>query len=216
MPKSVLIVEDDPTTSRSFGQAIASLPTLALIASVRTVASAIEFLSTQPVDVCLVDLGLPDGSGLEVIKFASDRPKPAHCLVVTVFGDETSIVAAIEAGASGYILKDALTMSVAAEIETLLAGGSPLSPLVAKMLLKRFRAAQPQRVPEQEQVRLSPRETEVLNLIARGCTYSEVSHALGISSVTVATHLNNVYVKLSVHSRTEAVYEANRLGLIKF
>jgi DNA-binding NarL/FixJ family response regulator len=135
---------------------------------------------------------------------------------VTVFGDETHVLAAIEAGASGYILKDALTLSVASEIETLLQGGSPLSPVVAKMLLARFRSPAPAVVPNAEHVRLSTREAEVLNLIARGCTYQEVSTALNIGSETVATHLRNTYTKLSVHSRSEAVYEASRLGLIKF
>ena len=216
MAKNVLIVEDDPGTARSFAHGIGLVSSLALLATVHTVAAAKQFLGAHSVDVCLVDLGLPDGSGLDVIRFASKLPSPVHCLVVTVFGDETSVLSAIEAGASGYILKDALTTSVAVDIETLLAGGSPLSPVVAKMLLGRFRANQLPQSPIDEQVKLGAREIEVLNLIARGCTYLEVSSALGISSLTVATHLSNVYQKLSVHSRTEAVYEANRLGLIKF
>jgi DNA-binding NarL/FixJ family response regulator len=216
MVKNVLIVEDDLTTAESFAQAISGSNRLALVGLVHSVAAAKRALSGQKVDVCLVDLGLPDGSGLDVIRHACEIARPVFCLVISVFGDEPSVVSAIEAGASGYLLKDALTMSVTAEIDTLLAGGSPLSPIVAKLVLKRFKASQPQRLPESELVRLSPREGEVLNLIARGCTYSEVSKALGISNVTVATHLNNVYLKLSVHSRSEAVYEANRLGLIKF
>ena len=216
MSKTVLIVEDDPSTARNFAHGIGLVNSLVLLATVHTVSAANQFLSTHLVDVCLVDLGLPDGSGLEVIRFASKLPTPVHCLVVTVFGDETSVLSAIEAGASGYILKDALTTSVALDIETLLAGGSPLSPVVAKMLLGRLCAKQVNQLPIEEQIKLSARETEVLNLIARGCTYLEVSSALGISNLTVATHLSNVYQKLSVHSRTEAVYEASRLGLIKF
>ena len=216
MTKSVLIVEDDPGTARNFAHGIGLVSSLNLLGAVHTVAAAKQFLGSNLVDVCLVDLGLPDGSGLEVIRFASKLPTPVHCLVVTVFGDEASVLSAIEAGASGYVLKDALTTSLAVDIETLLAGGSPLSPVVAKMLLGRFRASQPRQSPTEEQVKLSARETEVLNLIARGCTYLEVSGALGISNLTVATHLSNVYQKLSVHSRTEAVYEASRLGLIKF
>jgi DNA-binding NarL/FixJ family response regulator len=216
MVSRVLVVEDDPATARSFAFAIGAVQHLSLVATVHSVQEAIRFLNAQPVDVCLVDLGLPDGSGLQVIRHASQHVPPVRALVVTVFGDESNVIAAIEAGASGYVLKDSLTSSVASEIETLLAGGSPLSPMVAKLLLGKFRESQPIAVPAAEQVKLTKRESEVLNLIARGCSYTEVSSALGVSNETVATHLGNIYSKLSVHSRSEAVYEANRLGLIRF
>jgi DNA-binding NarL/FixJ family response regulator len=217
MGKSVLVVEDDVGTARSFAYSISGVPSLSLVAMVHTVAEAKAFLAANPVDVCLVDLGLPDGSGLEVIQFAAGLPSPVHILVCTVFGDEKNVIASIEAGATGYILKDALTSNVASDIETLLAGGSALSPVVAKMLLMRLRAPNTQLrgLPTSEQVHLSPREHEVLSLIARGCTYAEVAHALGISDETVSVHLRNTYKKLSVHSRTEAIYEAGRLGILR-
>jgi DNA-binding NarL/FixJ family response regulator len=229
MGKSVLVVEDDVGTARSFAYSISGVSSLSLVAMVHTVAEAKSFLAARPVDVLLVDLGLPDGSGLEVIRFAAALPTPIHILVCTVFGDEQNVIASIEAGASGYVLKDALTSNVASDIETLLAGGSALSPAVAKMLLTRLRApvlpptAAPSvaqstpmnDLPLNEQVRLSAREHEVLSLIARGCTYAEAASALGISDETVSAHLRNTYKKLSVHSRTEAIYEAGRLGILK-
>jgi DNA-binding NarL/FixJ family response regulator len=225
MGKSVLVVEDDVGTARSFAYSISGVSSLSLVAMVHTVAEAKAFLAARPVDVLLVDLGLPDGSGLEVIRFAAALPTPIHILVCTVFGDEKNVIASIEAGASGYVLKDALTSNVASDIETLLAGGSALSPAVAKMLLTRLRApvlpptaapvAPMNDLPLNEQVRLSAREHEVLSLIARGCTYAEAASALGISDETVSAHLRNTYKKLSVHSRTEAIYEAGRLGILK-
>ena len=229
MGKSVLVVEDDVSMARNFAYSISGVSSLSLVAIVNTVAEAKAFLAARPVDVLLVDLGLPDGSGLEVIRFASSLPGDIQILVCTVFGDEKNVIASIEAGASGYVLKDALTSNVASDIETLLAGGSALSPGVAKMLLTRLRApvlntaaptAAPtissmQDLPASEQVRLSARENEVLSLIARGCTYAEVASALGIADETVSAHLRNTYKKLSVHSRTEAVYEAGRLGILK-
>ena len=229
MGKSVLVVEDDVSMARNFAYSISGVSSLSLVAMVNTVAEAKAFLAARPVDVLLVDLGLPDGSGLEVIRFASSLPGEIHILVCTVFGDEKNVIASIEAGASGYVLKDALTSNVAGDIETLLSGGSALSPGVAKMLLTRLRApvantaaptaapasAGMQELPASEQVRLSARESEVLSLIARGCTYAEVASALGIADETVSAHLRNTYKKLSVHSRTEAVYEAGRLGILK-
>jgi DNA-binding NarL/FixJ family response regulator len=217
MGKSVLVVEDNLEMAKTFAYSISGVATLSLIAMVHTVAEAKSFLAARPVDVCLVDLGLPDGSGLEVISFASNQPKPPHILVCTVFGDEKNIIASIEAGANGYVLKDALTSNVASDIETLLAGGSALSPAVARILLTRLRppVAPAMNLPLNEQVHLSPREHEVLSLIARGCTYLEVAKALSISDETVSAHLRNTYKKLSVHSRTEAIYEAGRLGILK-
>nr|WP_315242246.1 response regulator transcription factor [uncultured Albidiferax sp.] len=219
MQKNVLVVEDDVLTARGFAYSLGAVPTLSLVAVVHTAGEAIRFLENNTVDVCLVDLGLPDASGLTVVRFAAGLPKPVHTLVVTVFGDETNVLAAIGAGASGYLLKDALTVSVAHEVESLLQGGSPLSPSVARLLLERLRvplpvtAALPTSVLEK--VVLSARETEVLSLIARGCTYKEVSSALAISNVTVASHLKNTYQKLAVHSKNEAVYEASKMGLIQ-
>ena len=216
MAKRILVVEDDPITARTFAFSIGAVNALTLIATVHSVAEAVRFLKAHPVDVCLVDMGLPDGSGLEVIRCAAACLPAVHTLVVSIFGDESNVISAIEAGASGYILKDALTSSVASEIETLLSGGSPLSPMVAKLLLSKFRVAARPPTPAHETVKLTVRETEVLNLIAKGCAYSEVARVLKIRFETVATHLRNIYEKLSVHSRCEAVYEASRMGLIKF
>jgi DNA-binding NarL/FixJ family response regulator len=136
--------------------------------------------------------------------------------VVTIFGDEAHVVAAIEAGALGYLLKDGTPDYIAGSILDMLAGGSPISPPIARYLLKRFRSLEttpgtpPVRLP-----RLSEREREVLGLIVKGFSYAEIARLLGVSAHTVTTHVRSIYGKLEVHSRGEAVYEALQLGLVK-
>lgn len=144
--------------------------------------------------------------------FADPWSKPVVTLVVTVFGEESHVMAALAEEASGYFLDSA----VADGGETPLQTGLPLSLGVTRRLLERLRlpASTARAVTVVDKVVLSTRETEVLNLIARGCSYKEVSSALAISNVTVATHLQNTYQKLAVHSKSEAVYEASKLGLI--
>ncbi|RYY91123.1 MAG: response regulator transcription factor, partial [Chitinophagaceae bacterium] len=144
-------------------------------------------------------------------------------LVISMFGDEEHVVASIEAGAVGYVQKDANPEGIA---ETLLAvkrGASPISPMVARGLLSRLRSAQPpvQGLPlsapraEPEAVALTPREKEVLELIARGYSYAEIAQFGGVTHHTVQGHIKNLYSKLAVHSRSEAVFEGSRLGLIQ-
>ena len=126
------------------------------------------------------------------------------------------MLAALEAGARGYLLKGSLQRDIVLDIREIRNGGSPLSPIVARQLLKRLQA--PRRgqaaAKSEEETRLTPRETEILNAISRGFSYGETASMLGISIGTVHTFLKRIYRKLAVHSKTEAVFEANRLGLI--
>ena len=218
-PKSILIVEDDVSAARSFAFSIGSVSSLDLVATVHTAEEAIRFLKAQPVDICLVDIGKHGKTALDVVRVATGLPTPIQVLVVSVFGDEKNIVAAIEAGASGYVLRDEITHSVESEITTLLTTGSALSPKVAMLLLKKIRSSQrstdPTHLRKGAAVKLSPRESDVLKQIARGHSYAEISEALGITIQTVSVHLRNVYRKLDVHSRSEAVYKAGQMGLLR-
>jgi DNA-binding NarL/FixJ family response regulator len=136
--------------------------------------------------------------------------------VITIFGDEPHVVGALEAGALGYLLKDGTPEYIGASIVDMLAGGSPISPAIARHLLRRFRGDAPARAGEAESVPpLSEREGEVLRLIVKGFTYAEIAELLGVSAHTVTTHVRGIYRKLEVHSRSEAVYEALQLGLVK-
>lgn len=220
---SVLVVEDEPDTHRYFCQCVTDAAELELAGDAATVAEACAWLD-QRADgphVMLVDLGLPDGSGLDVIRHARARFPACDVLVISMFGDEDSVLASIEAGAVGYIHKDERPEDIAGIIRQVHAGASPISPMVARRVLQRFRGpahaaptAQAKPAPD-PQVSLSAREQSVLELIARGFSYVEIARLQAISVHTVQTHIKNLYQKLAVHSRSEAVFEASRMGLLK-
>lgn len=176
-------------------------------------------LDLRKPDVLLVDLGLPDTSGIEVIRHASQTLPKCECMVVTVFGDEEHVLASIEAGAAGYLLKDASEENFLAGIRELIAGGSPISPIIARRLLKRFQSESigpaAATADGKSEVALSEREKEILLLASKGFNYPEMGKLMGISPHTVTSHVKKIYRKLAVHSRGEAVFEANRMGLIR-
>jgi DNA-binding NarL/FixJ family response regulator len=210
-PITVALVEDDDEARRRIVASIQSDPTLRLAGEYRNGAEALAGLATSAPDVFLIDLGLPDIPGLEVVKRIAAVHPSCDVLVVTIFGDEESIIGALEAGARGYLLKGALEHDIAEDIRHLRSGGSPLSPVIARQVLKRLVPAKPAAPAE---TLLTPRETEILNAIARGFSYAETASLLHLSVQTVHTHLKNIYRKLAVHSKTEAVFEADRRRML--
>ncbi|SOY68659.1 response regulator transcription factor [Cupriavidus taiwanensis] len=222
----VLIVEDDPLALRRLVQAVDLHAADAVVQGcAATVAEALAWLAQHQPDVLLCDLGLPDGSGIDVIRNARLRYPGCDCMVVTVFGDDQHVLASIEAGAIGYLLKDETTDRIAASIGELRAGGSPMSPLIARQVVNRLRGGPPEAARDaatgaatavgEGAVVLSVRENEILDLISRGYTYAETARYLGLSVHTVQSHIKNIYGKLAVRSRGEAVFEAAKLGLLK-
>lgn len=211
----VMVVEDDPIFLNRFCKMVIADPELELMAALADGRSACESLAKARPDILLVDLGLPDISGIHVIREAAQRYPDTDILVMTVFGDDENILASIAAGAHGYLLKDTLPDECISEIKQVRAGGAPLSPSIARRLLNTLRAA-PIRNPVDISGRpnLSMRESEILPLIAKGFSFAEIAHLLDISVHTVTTHVKKIYQKLAVHSRGEAVYEAGRMGLI--
>lgn len=210
MPHSVVVVEDDADTRERLAGAVTAVASLSLAGDCGNLADARAILRERAPDVLLVDLGLPDGSGLDLIRETARRAPATHIMVITVFGDETHVVDAIEAGATGYLLKDASSREIEKAILDLVAGGAPISPAVASHLLKRFKPAPAAGC----EALLSERELDVLRLIARGQTYGEISQNLGIAVNTVGTHTKQIYRKLAVNSRGEAVFQAQRRGLL--
>jgi len=168
-------------------------------------------LAEQGPDVLLTDLGLPDGSGIDLIRQAYAQGA-VESIVITVFGDESHMMGAIEAGATGYLLKNSALESVGDAIVEMLDGGSPISPSIARALIRRVA---PPDTAREVPVELTQREQEVLNLITKGLNYREISSTLGISYHTVASHVKHIYRKLQVGSRSEAVFEAAQMGLIR-
>jgi len=210
---NVFLVEDDAATRDSLRARIEAHPRLRVGAAHGTAAEGIAALAARP-DVLLVDLGLPDGNGIDVIRAALRRYADLPIMVITVFGNEKRVIAAIQAGASGYLLKDDPTHELGAAIELLMEGGSPISPAIARHLIRHFQEhGDPQ--PAAPRETLTARELEVLALATKGFSYSEIAQLLGLSTNTVASYTKHIYEKLAVGSRSEAIYEASRLGLLE-
>lgn len=209
----VLVVEDDTAIRDSLAATISAHPQLALAGAVGDVATALAALR-RPHDVVLIDLRLPDGHGIELIREVA-RADQARCIVISVFGDESSVLSAIEAGADGYLLKDA--PDVAESILEVMRGGAPISPAIAAHLLRRFRAPRAPVAAANSPRRpaLAPRELELLECLARGLSYREAAQELTLSPHTVADYVKGIYRKLAVNSRGEAVFEAVQSGLIR-
>jgi DNA-binding NarL/FixJ family response regulator len=212
--RTVLIVEDDDPTRERLAEAIAEDEDFRVVAAAGGLKEALESLRRHAPDVVLTDLGLPDGSGLDVIREARRLSADTQTLVISVFGDEESVVAAIEAGARGYLLKDGSSEDVRGAVHQLLAGGSPISPAIARHLLRRF-AEPPGASPDPAVPRLSAREVEVLELVVKGFAFGEIGDLLSLSTHTVVTYVRRIYRKLEVRSRAEAAFEAVNLGIVK-
>ncbi len=171
-------------------------------------ASLAEAARSEAPPLALIDLGLPDGSGVSLIERL--HPLGTLCIVATVFDDDAHLFPALHAGAQGYVLKDQTPEALAAMLSGIAAGQPPLSPSIARRLLRHFQPL-PTSVAE---VALTSRETDVLRLIAKGLTVIEAADLLGLSRHTVAGYLKDIYRKLAVTSRAEATLEAARLGLV--
>jgi DNA-binding NarL/FixJ family response regulator len=237
-PATVLLVEDDARTRDHLARAIASDDRLALVGACGSVAEAKACLGRQLPDVLLTDLGLPDGSGIELIRSTRGEGTRTLAMVITVFGDEDTVVRAIQAGATGYLLKDDTPPSIGDSIVELVEGGSPISAPIARLLLRRVAGAPADgsaRAPTAghpppaasargessassapgERPVLTGREHEVLSLVAKGFTFPEIAHLLEVSRHTVTAHVRHIYEKLEVSTRGEAVFEAVQQGLIR-
>jgi len=214
---TVALIEDDSRTRERLCHVIEAEPSLRLAFSASTAAELLGWFVDNPVDVLLVDLCLPDLSGLELIQRCCHMQPACAAMVITMFGDEANMLRAFEAGARGYLLKDGTEADLAHHVLSLHAGGSPMTPIIARQLLARWRADRPPRSSREgpPPEALSRRETAVLDLIARGFTYAEIAQQMAISVTTVQTHVRNIYGKLGVHNRSEAVFEARQHGLLR-
>lgn len=221
----IVFVEDDAAFAALLVSAVAESSDMHLLGSAGDVKAGSDLLRSTQADVLLVDLGLPDGSGLQLIEQARVCWPGCEIMVISVFGDKTSILSAIAAGASGYLLKDSTKLQVAEEIRTLLAGGSAISPSIARELLNHVRqvegvststfmstrAAGPVAEPP---IVLTQRQYEVLVLVNKGLTCREIATVMSLSVHTVRTYVKRAYQKLQVTSKSEALYELQRAGTV--
>lgn len=205
----VLIVEDVAETRRWLTGIVASAFPKAQITTAESLRMARSQLH-HPFDLALIDLGLPDGSGLDLLHQFRNSAAPTICVVTTVMGDDASVVGALSAGAMGYLLKENPAEILVRQLAHIHMGSPALSPSIARRIMGHFSLTGPAHVPE---CQLTERETEVLTLIARGLRNAEVAETLGLAPTTVASYIKSVYRKLGISSRAEASWHATRLGL---
>ena len=208
----VAVVEDDPPVLADICKAIELAEDMELVASATNSATGKTLVANGGFDVLICDLGLPDGDGTNLVQMASERQNEIDIMVLTMFADHEKVLNAIRAGARGYLLKDQPLENCIDAIRDIREGGSPISPIIARLVLKQL---QPQTAPvEQLAEALSNRELETLNLLSRGFSYAESAEIMDISAHTVATYVKNIYRKLEVNSRAEAVFEASNRGIL--
>ena len=210
------IVEDDPAALERIHAALDAEPDIDIIGVARNLAMGKELIGAGGFDVLLCDLGLPDGSGIDLIRIAAKQHPEADIIVITIFADQAKVLDSIKAGARGYLLKDERFANCAESIRDIRRGGSPISPVIARQLLREFQPLQKLAAAGVEKPAsiLTPRELEVLNLLSRGFSYAEIAGILTLSPQTIATYVKSIYRKMEVNSRSEAIYEASSLGII--
>ncbi len=202
---TVAILEDEATIRGALEDLLTGHEEIELQAVFADGEGALKQLLAAPVDVALCDINLPGMSGIEVIAQLKDRYPETQCVVLSSYEDADHIFRAIRAGATGYILKAQQLEQVISAIKEVHAGGSPMSSGIARKVVTEFSAQKPKEVQCEE---LSRRENEILDLLSKGFRYKEIAAKLFVSTETVRTHIHNIYVKLQVNSRKEALRKA--------
>jgi DNA-binding NarL/FixJ family response regulator len=211
-PIRVAIVEDQPRTREGLAALIGADPAFRVTHAFPAMEPALEVLERDPPDVLLADIALPGMSGIDGVRALRARRPDVQILMLTVHGDSEVVFEAICAGASGYLLKDTPPARLLAALRELHAGGAPMSPEVARKVVTMFQEIAP---PRSDEHRLSPRELDVLRRLTEGHSYKTAAAALGLSIDTLRFHVRNVYRKLHVHSKSEAVLAALRRGIVR-
>lgn len=215
MVYSVVIVEDDPWFRETFARAVRASAMLDLVGTASDVEAGRQLVRRLRPDVLLVDLGLPSGNGIEIIRQTKKELPDSDSIAVTAFGDDDSVIRCLQAGATGYLLKDAMDGDIEQQIRLLRSGGSPVSPSVARRLVAIVARCPSLLACGTSDTNLSERELSVLKLSSKGYNQVEIGRLLGMSRHTVGTYVKRVYRKLQVHSATEASYEGRKLGIIE-
>lgn len=209
---TVTLVEDDIDVQQRLAQLIVNHESFELLHSAATMADGLAALKKYKPDVLLADLGLPDGSGIEIIKAIETLHLDCEAMVISGFQDENTVFKALAAGAKSYLLKHESSTKITDAIIAMMNGGAPISPIIARLMLQKFQASSlpDTALPEA----LTERQIKILKLVSQGFSSREIAEKLSISYYTVTTHIKNIYNKLQVNSRTEALHEAIKLGLI--
>ncbi|WP_407714624.1 LuxR C-terminal-related transcriptional regulator [Comamonas testosteroni] len=217
LPSPLLVVEDEPLIRNRLESILRGLGYAddALIFC-GTLKQARAQLAEHPVAMALVDLGLPDGSGIDLISQLRAADPGMGILVISAWSTEDAILSALRAGANGYVLKERDDLEVTLSIRSVLRGGAPIDPFIARRIIAELQPAQPTEAHKAmpPEAVLSAREIQILKLVADGMTNREIAESLFLSRYTVECHVKNIYRKLAVPSRTKAVSEARARGLL--
>ena len=212
----VLIVEDDPSTQlrlRALLEIVAGEDTR--ITQAGSMAAARALVDARAFDIALIDIGLPDGNGVELIGWMRTRRPEVACLVISALEDEETVLAALRAGAVGYLLKDRDDPELVLALRNIQRGGAPIDPFVARRILTLLPGATPVTKPEMPSDLLSGRERQILGLVAHGHNNRQIAELTGLSRFTIEDYTKRIYRKLAVGSRAAAVFEAHARGLLR-
>jgi len=212
---NIIIVEDTNTIRSMLVALLDGQSNFKVVAALESVEEALEYMEQGCADVVILDLCLPGLSYDEAVKAVKTAYPDVDILVFTVSDEDETVFSALKAGATGYILKTAQPMQIIAALEEIKDGGSPMSPSIARKVLREFQAPQIQDELEGIISPLSSRETEILDLLYRGFNFTQIAEKLFISPHTVHTHIKNTYSKLHVNSRSQAIYEAVQKRIIQ-
>lgn len=204
--KRVLIVEDDAEIRNSFSLIVNSSQKFMVVNAVAKCEEAIETLHKDRPEIVLMDIELPGMNGIQGARIIKDKVPHIEVIMVSVYEDSELVFEALKAGASGYITKSANYLELLSALEEITKGGAPMSSKIARMVIDNFHVN-----PNSP---LTKRETEILQLISEGKTYTQISEELFISKETAKTHIKNIYSKLQVNSKSEAIAKANQDRLI--
>jgi len=210
-PIGVVIIEDMREVREGLTMLINGTPGFRCVGSYRSMNEALGRIGEHRADIILTDIGLPGMSGIEGARILHDRLPDVPILALTIYDNDEKIFASLCAGASGYLLKNTPPAKLLESLTEAINGGAPMSPEVARRVVKLFRDFHP---PDHADYRLTPQEVELLKLIVNGHHYKTAAQQMGIAVATVSFHLKNIYAKLQVHSKSEAVSKALRERLI--
>lgn len=208
MPE-VVIVENHREVRKGLALLVGSMEGFQCTRTFETMEAALEAMEEEPADLVLLDTGLPGMDGIEGTRRLKARHPRMEILILSVHGDDDQVFRAICAGASGYLLKGTPPVRILEAIREVLGGGAPMSPEIARRVMELFRNHRP---PAGADYHLSPRESQLLRLLVDGHYYKTAAAELGVSVHTVVTYIKNIYRKLHVHSKSEAVAKALREG----
>ncbi len=213
---NILLLEDLPEIRAWLMSLVKQVFPNARITECSRVQDALSQVSSRvKFDLALVDLGLPDGSGTDVVAALREAQPDAQAVVVTIHDDDEHLFPALQAGAYGYILKEQSRELITEQLTRISSGEPPLSPSIARKVIKYFAAQGQPAANSMPAVALTERESEVLLRVAKGFTLPEIGVQLGLSRHTIADYVKQIYRKLNVSSRAEAALEAQRLGLFR-